>query len=60
MKERLTQLQTRLMLTPDQIATLKPIVQKEVEELRAVRDKHATDTSAELKEEARSRRQERD
>jgi Spy/CpxP family protein refolding chaperone len=44
-RERLAQIQSRLKLTPEQTEKLKPIVQKEVEELRAVRDKHASDTS---------------
>jgi hypothetical protein len=43
--ERMKQLQARLKLTPEQIEKLKPIVQQEIQELRAVRDKHASDTS---------------
>ena len=45
MKERIAQLQSRLKLTPDQVEKIKPILQQEATELRAVRDKHAGDTS---------------
>ena len=43
--ERIAQLQARLKLTPDQAEKLKPVIQKEVEELRAVREQHSSDTS---------------
>ena len=44
-REKIAELQSRLKLTPEQIKTLKPIIQQEVQELRTVRDKHASDTS---------------
>jgi Spy/CpxP family protein refolding chaperone len=44
-RERTAQLQARLKLTPDQIEKLKPVIQKEGEELRAVREQHASDSS---------------
>jgi len=44
-KERMAELQARLKLTPDQTDKLRPIVRNEMEELKAVRDKFASDTS---------------
>jgi Spy/CpxP family protein refolding chaperone len=44
-QERLAALQSRLKLTPEQTEKLRPILQQELEELRTVREKYASDTS---------------
>jgi Spy/CpxP family protein refolding chaperone len=44
-QERLAELQTRLKLTPDQTEKLRPVIQQEMAELKAVKDKYAMDTS---------------
>jgi Spy/CpxP family protein refolding chaperone len=44
-RERIAQLQSRLNLTPEQVEKLKPILQKEMEEVRALREKQGSDTS---------------
>ena len=43
--ERLAELQSRLKLTPEQTDALQPILEKEAEELRGIKEKHASDTS---------------
>jgi Spy/CpxP family protein refolding chaperone len=48
-RERIAQLQSRLKLTPEQVERLKPIIQQEVQELRAVRDKYASEASRRAK-----------
>jgi hypothetical protein len=44
-KERLAKLSRYLKLTPQQTEQLKPIIQQEVVDLRALKDKHKGDTS---------------
>ena len=44
-RERLEQLQARLKLTPEQTVTLKPVLQKQFEEMRQVRANNESDTS---------------
>ena len=44
-KERLAKISRYLSLTPQQTEQLKPIIQAEVAELRAVKDKHKGDTT---------------
>ena len=44
-RERFEQLQARLKLTPEQAEKLKPVLQKQFEEMRQVRDNNASDTS---------------
>lgn len=51
-KERIAELQERLKLTPDQIEKLKPIVQQEAAELKAIRDKAANESSKRGKRQA--------
>jgi Spy/CpxP family protein refolding chaperone len=44
-RERLAKISRQLNLTPQQTAQLKPVIQQEVVDLRAVKDKHKGDTS---------------
>jgi Spy/CpxP family protein refolding chaperone len=44
-QERFAELQSRLKLTPEQTEKLRPIIQQETDELRAVREKYASDKS---------------
>jgi uncharacterized protein with von Willebrand factor type A (vWA) domain len=44
-RERLEQLQARLKLTPEQTEKLKPVLQKQFEEMRQVRANNESDTS---------------
>jgi Spy/CpxP family protein refolding chaperone len=43
--ERFAELQSRLKLTPEQSDALQPILEQEADELRAIKEKHASDTS---------------
>ena len=45
-KERVAKLSRYLKLTPEQNEKLKPIIQMEVADLRAVKDKHKGDTTS--------------
>ena len=44
-QERLEKLKERLKLTPKQTETLKPMIQAEVAELSAIKEKYVSDTS---------------
>jgi Spy/CpxP family protein refolding chaperone len=52
-KERLAKISKELALTPQQKEQLKPILQQEVADLRAVKDKYKADPSAAGKENAK-------
>src|SRR6185503_16204836 len=43
--ERFAELQSRLKLTPEQSDALQPILEQEADELRGIKEKHASDTS---------------
>ena len=45
-RERVAKISRYLKLTPEQTAKLKPIIQMEVADLRAVKDKHKGDTTS--------------
>jgi hypothetical protein len=51
-QERLAELQGRLQLTPDQTESLRPILEQEIGEIRAVKAKYASDTSRQGKRRA--------
>jgi len=38
-------LKTRLNLTPDQVEKIRPLLQEDAQKIKAIRDKHAGDTS---------------
>ena len=44
-KARMTEIQGRLKLTPQQIDQIRPILQDEVQKMKALRDKYQGDTS---------------
>lgn len=52
-KERLDKISKELALTPQQKDQIKPILQQEVADLRAVKEKHKGDASAAGKESAK-------
>jgi hypothetical protein len=45
-RQRLEEVKTRLKLTDDQVTQLKPLVQEELQKLRALHDKYTGDTSS--------------
>jgi hypothetical protein len=48
-QQRIEQAKTRLNLTPDQQAKLRPVMEERARKMKAIRDKHAGDTSRSAK-----------